>query len=368
MSDVKKAKQHSGFIQIPYEFFQKSEGRFSGRVETLLRGVIYGFSLGSSSCRFSYTAFEEYINRSRATVARAVGDLRDRSNDVKITRQGGKASEYQYVGEVERKKKHVRVPIFLFFEKFDMPKGQRGELEERCLNGTELLVYSLIVTHSLKNKGKGEFEGSEISIAKILNCSQRSVSRAIYTLMKSDFISRPKKGKNRYSAKSTYRADLKLYNMLWRKHNSTAKKEEKTSQETTTQIVQPKFITPQDINANARADRERYYALIREKALAKVDRALGRARSVPGFADVYKQRRVLDLAIAKAEIKNPDKLPALKEQERTLTFEYDRLLRSVGLTKDDLIPQYRCAQCSDTGYQKDGRMCTCYAPPPKGAL
>ena len=363
MSDVKKAKQHSGFIQIPYEFFQESEGRFSGRVETLLRGVIYGFSLGSSSCRFSYTAFEEYINRSRATVARAVRDLRDRSNDVKITRQGGKASEYQYVGEVERKRKHVRVPIFLFFTKVKMPKGKSGEFEFRYLTGTEIFVYSLFSTHCLKDEGKGEFEGSEISIANILHCSQRSVDRAILALMKAKMISRLKKGINRRDAKSTYHVNLKFYNKLWKKHNPIEKKGEKSSS-----TVPPKFIAPQDVNANARADRERYYTLIRNEAEAKVDRALARAKSVPGFDDVYKQRRVLDIALVKAESKNPDKLPALKEQERTLTFEYDRLLRSVGLTAEDLIPQYRCSQCSDTGYQKDGRMCTCYAPPPKGAL
>ena len=364
MSDVTKEKLHSGFIQIPYEFFQESEGRFSGRVETLLRGVIYGFSLGTHDCRFSYTAFEEYINKSRATVARAVGELRA-SSDVEVTRKGGQASQYKYVGEVERKKKHVRVPLFLFFEPFDMPKAANGELEERLLTMTEIMVYSLILTHSLKNKGAGTFEGSEISIAKILNCSQRSVSRAIYGLMKADLISRPKKGKNRYSAKSTYRADLRLYRMLWRKNNPN-EKEEKTAKQATQYKVQPKSTTAEALNA--RAESERYYARVREHAQAIVDRNTEIANAVPGFADVAQKRRVLDIALAKAELNEPDKLPALKEQERALTFEYDRLLRSAGLTSADLTLQHRCAACRDTGYKKDGSMCTCYTASPRGAL
>lgn len=363
MSDVMNEKLHSGFIQIPYEFFQETEGRFSGRVETLLRGVVYGFSLGTHDCRFSYTAFEEYINRSRATVARAIGELRA-SNDVEVTRKGGQASQYKYVGEVERKKKHVRVPLFLFFELFDMPKGANGETEDRLLTMTEILVYSLILTHSLKNKGAGTFEGSETSIAKILNCSQRSVSRAIYGLMKTELISRPKKGKNRYSAKSTYRADLRLYRMLWRKHNPN-EKEEKEAKKAASVKVQPKSATVEDLNA--RADRERYYARVREHAQIIVDRNIEIANAVPGFADVTQKRRVLDIALAKAEINTPDKLPALKAQERALTFEYDRLLRVAGLTPANLTLQYQCAACCDTGYKKDGSMCTCYTVPPRGA-
>lgn len=364
MSDVTKEKLHSGFIQIPYEFFQESEGRFSGRVETLLRGVIYGFSLGTHDCRFSYTAFEEHINKSRATVARAVGELRT-SSDVEVTRKGGQASQYKYVGEVERKKKHVRVPLFLFFESFEMPKGTNGALEDRLLSMTEILVYSLILTHSLKNKGAGTFEGSEISIAKILNCSQRSVSRAIYGLMKTELISRPKKGKNRYSAKSTYRADLRLYRMLWRKHNPN-EKEEKEAKKAAQVKVQQKSATVEALNA--RADRERYYSRLRELAQNVLDRNLEKANAVLGFADVARKLSVLQIDLAKAELKDPDKLSGLREQERALTFERDRLLRSVGLTPAELTLRHQCAMCSDTGYRKDGSMCTCYkTAPPRGA-
>ena len=361
MSDVMNEKLHSGFVQIPYEFFQETEGRFSGRVETLLRGVIYGFSLGTNDCRFSYTAFEEYINKSRATVARAVGDLRA-SSDVEVTRKGGQASEYKYIGEVERKKKHVRVPLFLMFERFDMPNENKWS--NRLLTMTEILVYSLILTHSLKNKGTGIFEGSEISIAKMLNCSQRSVSRAIYALMKTEFISRPKKGKNRYSAKSTYRADLRLYRMLWRKHNPN-EKDEKEAKKSAQVRVQRQSITVEDLNA--RTDRERYYSHLRDLAQNALDRNKEKANAVPGFADVTQKLNVLQIDLAKAELKAPDKLSALKEQERMLTFERNRLLRSAGLTPADLTLWHQCARCSDTGYRKDGSMCTCYKTAPPGA-
>ena len=360
MSDVTKEKLHSGFIQIPYEFFQESEGRFSGRVETLLRGVIYGFSLGTHDCRFSYTAFEEHINKSRATVARAVGELRT-SSDVEVTRKGGQTSQYKYVGEVERKKKHVRVPLFLFYELFEMPKGKDGTVEKRSLTCIEILVYSLILTHSMKDGNTGRLEASEIGIAKILNCSQRSVDRAILALMKADMISRPKKGINRQDAKSLYRADLGLYRRLWLKHNPREAKKEKEKSARRQQIK----LT--NVDANARTDRERYYSRLRELAQNVLDRNLEKANAVLGFADVARKLSVLQIDLAKAELKAPDKLSGLREQERALTFERDRLLRSVGLTPAELTLRHQCAMCSDTGYRKDGKMCTCYTPPPKGA-
>ncbi|MBQ9713690.1 MAG: helix-turn-helix domain-containing protein [Clostridia bacterium] len=364
MSDVHNEKLHSGFIQIPYEFFQESEGRISGRVETLLRGVIFGFSLGTNACRFSYTAFEQYINRSRATVAHAVKGMRERSSDVEITRKGGQASEYRYVGEVVRKKKHVRVPIFLFYELFDMPKGKNGEFEERLLTGTELLVYALILTHSMKNKNTGFFESSSSSIANMLNCSVRSVERAIYALMKSGLISRPKKGKNRYSGISTYRADVNLYKMLWKKNNPNDKKEEKAAKKAAQDKVQPKSTTADDLNA--RADRERYYTHTRERAQAAVGRNMAKANAIPGFTDVLQKLRKMEYAIAHAELKEPDKLPALRAEGQALEFERARLLRTVGLSPADLQVQHRCEKCKDTGYQKDGSMCTCYKTAPPG--
>lgn len=54
-----------------------------------------------------------------------------------------------------------------------------------------------------------------------------------------------------------------------------------------------------------------------------------------------------------------ERLELRKERGLALRAEYEELLKSRGLTRRDVEPQYACPKCSDTGFV-DGRMCSCY--------
>ena len=52
-------------------------------------------------------------------------------------------------------------------------------------------------------------------------------------------------------------------------------------------------------------------------------------------------------------------LKALEEEQQRLNKTAAELLKSVGLTIEDLSPRYRCTKCNDTGYIGTKR-CDCF--------
>lgn len=82
-----------------------------------------------------------------------------------------------------------------------------------------------------------------------------------------------------------------------------------------------------------------------------------RALLNPSFKQLDTNIVSLNIAIAKAEVNNQDS----KEYKKLLTkFINDRtkLLKSIGMKDSDLIPQYFCNKCNDTGFYKDN-YCDC---------
>ena len=111
---------------------------------------------------------------------------------------------------------------------------------------------------------------------------------------------------------------------------------------------------------NAKSDRERYYALLREKAQARADKYVAKANANARFSALSVELSKMELALAKAEVFEPKKLPALEEQKRTLLNERATILDELGIQESDLIPQPTCKKCGDTGYMKNGALCSCY--------
>ena len=114
-------------------------------------------------------------------------------------------------------------------------------------------------------------------------------------------------------------------------------------------------------NANAKSDRERYYALRREKAQSVADKFLEKANKNAEFKKVSVELSKMEISLAKAEILEPSKLPELNLQKQELTKLRLGVLKSLGIDESQLIPQYECKKCSDTGFLKSGSACNCYA-------
>lgn len=112
--------------------------------------------------------------------------------------------------------------------------------------------------------------------------------------------------------------------------------------------------------ANARADREQFYARRKNKAEANADKIFERAMKSPEFYQATHELRKLDIEIAKAELHKPQDVPELAKRQKILQGVRAKALAGLGLTERDLLPKWYCPKCSDTGYLPNGAACDCY--------
>lgn len=113
-------------------------------------------------------------------------------------------------------------------------------------------------------------------------------------------------------------------------------------------------------DADARAERERWYSVRRNKALTDAEKIHATFMKDEMFAKIVKRLREIDIEQAKAEVKG-DKAKASKlEQEKArLTLQKRGIIERQGLTEEDLEPKWYCKKCEDTGFV-DGLACDCY--------
>lgn len=116
-----------------------------------------------------------------------------------------------------------------------------------------------------------------------------------------------------------------------------------------------------DIRAiDEKTERERFYAALREKARTQAEKNERKADENPNFKEISKKLSLMELSVAKAELSAPDTLPALLKEKTALLKQKKQLLADMGMSLDELTPQYRCKKCSDTGFLKNGALCDCY--------
>ena len=129
-----------------------------------------------------------------------------------------------------------------------------------------------------------------------------------------------------------------------------------------TQSVAPTrgFSNPAVEAVNAKADRERYYALLREKAQTRADKFLKKANGNARFKEITALLSKMEIALAKAEVFEPAKLPSLEKEKFELLSERKTILQTLKINEEDLSPQFVCKRCSDTGFLPSGAACDCY--------
>ena len=122
------------------------------------------------------------------------------------------------------------------------------------------------------------------------------------------------------------------------------------------------FVNPMIEAVNAKADRERYYAVLREKAQSRADKYIAKANKNERFKQLTTELSKMEIALAKAEVFEPKNLPALTEQKAALLRERRSILESLGIDETQLLPKFSCEKCSDTGFLPSGVACKCYKP------
>ena len=104
----------------------------------------------------------------------------------------------------------------------------------------------------------------------------------------------------------------------------------------------------------------REYKNRRALAISKAERNLDKARELNEFNPLYERTFSIEKDLADAEISgNVDKQNQLENEKIHVFKSLENLLKTIGLTIDDLTPQYSCKKCLDTGYVGTHR-CDCF--------
>ena len=120
------------------------------------------------------------------------------------------------------------------------------------------------------------------------------------------------------------------------------------------------FKTEAAISADARTERERYYAPLRRRAAARAEQAKAEAEKDAEFSEAERAIKKGEIELAKAEVFAPETMPSLMKALNEAKKRRAAAMVRLGFTEQDFVPQYACKKCSDTGFLPDGRMCDCY--------
>ena len=124
--------------------------------------------------------------------------------------------------------------------------------------------------------------------------------------------------------------------------------------------AKPAYVNQAVEAVNAKSDRERYYALLREKAQTRAEKYLAKANANSRFKEITSELSKMEFALAKAEMYDKEKYPILLAEKENLLAERKAILNELGINEALLQPQFTCAKCSDTGFLPSGAACNCY--------
>ena len=112
-------------------------------------------------------------------------------------------------------------------------------------------------------------------------------------------------------------------------------------------------------DAEFRKKVQNYYFNLRERARDIADHYLKRARADADFRKNEEEIKATEIKLAKAEALGGG-TSELESSLKDLKTRRAALLKSMNLKESMLVPQYRCKKCNDTGFDKDGNVCSCY--------
>lgn len=326
-------RSHSGFVRIPYclmgrTIMRNGKQRKLGGSALLLCSAIYSFSADGGTGDFTYHELEERYRISRSSSSRSVRIVLENG----LAERGSSVHEYRIKG-IKDNEPYLYVEDWLYHATFDL-----GGVP--CyLSKNEVLVLSYLISFC---KNKKAFVSSYRRIAARLPFGKDTVKKSIERLKGMQLVFTEGAAKNNYEL-SKYHVNGKLLR---------AKREET--------IVRAKGKSSAIKAADARAERERYYAARRNEAQQREEQMNARARADFTYREAEKKSRALDIRIGKAEALDLPELGDLRREQETARRIMAQRLQVMNLTPDDLLPHYACAKCRDTGYLPDGRMCDCY--------
>ena len=357
-------QQNKGFIMRPYSFFKAQNGRAPSSAETIVEGLIYSFEVAEKACKMGYSRICERFGLSRSTLSRKVKCL-TKKGSISVKRNGQGCSQYTYELDASKKIAHVRTEDAFFTAQFKI-KEKNGEEYERKLKLSEIDVLSLIYTHTWD--GKSPFVGSHKEIAALLGgYAEETICRAVSVLKKARLVSH-KLVRNGSELEHHFNVKMKTlhkYGITRRDLREERRAEKKAEKEKQAEEQKKNaFVTKHIQDIDAKADRERFYQLRRESAVKAAEGYLAKANKDERFKGISCELSRIEPELAKAELREPGKLPSIQSRKAMLLKERRAILARLGIEESKLKEEthYKCKKCSDTGFLPNGTQCNCYKP------
>lgn len=113
-------------------------------------------------------------------------------------------------------------------------------------------------------------------------------------------------------------------------------------------------------DADAKAKRERWYSVRRNKALTDAEKIHATFMKDEQYAKRYNRLREIEMEQGQAEARGEMETAAKLERERNrLRNEKRGIIERQGMTEEDLEPKWHCKKCEDTGFI-NSLPCDCY--------
>lgn len=352
--------QRNRFIMCPFSFLKPKDGYTLSSSERVLSAWFYSFNAAGKTCKAGRTYMSKELGYSRSTLSRKVKSLAEKGA-VSVERNGQGCSEYTYQGEIRKGAPHIRMEYVFFTDEFMIVEKVNGKRvkHQRRLKASERDVLALI--YSVTWDRKRPFVGSHKDIGVLLGLTEETVCRAVTVLTASHLIEHKIE---RYNKRELQEHHFYVLMRTLRKHGITRRDLRAERKAAQAEREREQRLPDHIIKANAASARARFYDLRRERAERKAENALERAKKDVRFAEIHADLGRMKIALAKAELRDPAKLPALKAEKAMLDEEYKATLLRLGIDKAAFDKEtYRCCRkCSDTGHLPDGTGCDCYTP------
>ena len=124
--------------------------------------------------------------------------------------------------------------------------------------------------------------------------------------------------------------------------------------------TKPAFRSEAAIAADKRGEREHYYAVLRQRAAERAEKANATAQRDAEYGEAERALKKGEIELARAEAFAPQDLPALTQKMNAYRAQRRQALLRLGIREEDLSPRYECSKCSDTGFLPNGKVCDCY--------
>ncbi len=311
----------------------------------IIFNALYSFCQKGNLADFTYSELRDRYNLSYASVLRAVRDALKNCYQLGLT-----ANTYQ-------PKKAFAIPKHYFYI-FDWLRFAEFPADgiPSTLSYNECEILSYIMHQQRRVRG---WYCSQAQIARDLDIAPSTVSKVLSRLEGRKILKRSCSAATRKRAANHHERAYYIVNndLLQTVKDRTIKRAKGV---------------PQSVReADARTDRDRFYALRKNRAYAHVNAVTDELRKTALGREILELKARLDELRNEAQEqqkqRNMDTVRSILEKRQKIHRAMKEKLETFGYTEQDLEPRFECLLCHDTGWRiADGRACNCYIPPTGG--